>query len=92
VHESLAKLVQETQSASFGYQGEDVVDESYRKASKLEASAFSASFCPYETGIIDAIGQALLPQRHGGFQGIRAELYKLNVYLFPSLSSWARGH
>jgi hypothetical protein len=75
----LAKLLQGTSPAGFGYQGKNVIDESYRKASKLDTSAFSTDFCPYEAGIIDVIGQALLPQRPSQYQGIRAELYKLNV-------------
>jgi hypothetical protein len=75
----IAKLVTGTQPASFGYQGEDVIDESYRKASKMDTSAFSTNFCPYEVGIIDVIGQTLLPKSPHSCQGIRAELYKLNV-------------
>jgi hypothetical protein len=75
----VAKLVAGTQPASFGLQGKDVIDESYRKASKLDTSAFSTNFCPYATGIIDVIGQTLLPKLPSSVQGIRAELYKLNV-------------
>jgi hypothetical protein len=78
-HKAVEKLVAGTQPASFGYQGRDVIDESYRKASKLDTSAFSTNFCPYEVGIIDVIGQALLPKVPSSSQGIRAELYKLNV-------------
>ncbi|KAF1934873.1 hypothetical protein EJ02DRAFT_159074 [Clathrospora elynae] len=81
--ESIAKLVHGTRPASFGYQGNVNIDESYRKASKLDTSAFSTNFCPYEAGIIDVIGQALLPQHSNQFHGIRAELYKLNVYQAP---------
>jgi hypothetical protein len=77
----VAKLVTGTQPASFGFQGKDVIDESYRKASKMDTSAFSTNFCPYELGIIDVVGQALLPKHPGSSQGIRAELYKLNVSL-----------
>jgi hypothetical protein len=75
----VAKLVAGTQPASFGFKGEDVVDESYRKASKLDESAFSTNFCPYESGIIDVVGQALLPKITSTSPGIRIELYKLNV-------------
>jgi hypothetical protein len=75
----VAKLVAGTQPASFGFQGKDVIDESYRKASKMDTSAFSTNFCPYELGIIDVIGQTLLPKSPRSCQGIRAELYKLNV-------------
>jgi hypothetical protein len=78
-HSPIAKLVAETQPASFGFKGEDIVDESYRKASKLDESAFSTNFCPYESGIIDVIGQALLPKISSSSPGIRVELYKLNV-------------
>jgi hypothetical protein len=78
-HKTVEKLVAGTQPASFGYQGQDVIDESYRKASKLDTSAFSTNFCPYEVGIIDVIGQALLPKVPSSSQGIHAELYKLNV-------------
>jgi hypothetical protein len=77
----IAKLAAGTQPASFGFYGQDVIDESYRKASKLDTSAFSTNFCPYESGIIDIIGQALPPKSPGSTQGIRAELYKLNVSL-----------
>jgi hypothetical protein len=80
----VAKLVAGTQPASFGFQGKDVIDESYRKASKMDTSAFSTNFCPYELGIIDVVGQALLPKHPGYSQGIRAELYRLNVSLKTS--------
>ncbi|KAH6644873.1 hypothetical protein C7974DRAFT_440487 [Boeremia exigua] len=77
-------LVKSTQPASFGLNGKDVIDESYRKASKLDPTTFSTNFCPYEVGIIDSISQALLPLPNNKSQGIRAELYKLNVYEGPS--------
>ena len=80
-------LVKSTQPASFGRNGKDVIDESYRKASKLNPTAFSTNFCPYSSGIIDTIGQALLPLPHNSSQGIRAELYKLNVGV-----DWTRPH
>ena len=75
----LKKLVKTSEPASFGLNGKDVIDESYRKAVKLDPSAFASTFCPYQAGIIDAIGQALLPRDSSTSQGIRAELYKLNV-------------
>ncbi|KAF2870043.1 hypothetical protein BDV95DRAFT_608066 [Massariosphaeria phaeospora] len=80
----LAALVRDTQPAGFGLKGKDVVDESYRKASKLDPTGFSTNFCPYEAGIVDAIAQALLPTRTAKYHGVRAELYKLNVYRAPS--------
>ena len=50
------------QPASFGRGGEDVFDEDYRKAGKLDRDAFATSFCPYEAGIVDIVAQLLLPQ------------------------------
>ncbi|KAL1606149.1 hypothetical protein SLS60_003550 [Paraconiothyrium brasiliense] len=77
---SLLKLVEDCQPASFGYKGEDVIDESYRKATKLDRTAFSTDFCPYELGIVDTIAQVLLPIAGAdlGTHGVKAELYKLN--------------
>lgn len=73
--------MQDCQPASFGYKGEDVLDESYRKAVKMDRSNFSSDFCPYELGIIDTIAQVLLPNTGRGVltTGVCAELYKLNV-------------
>ena len=78
---NLEQLVKDCQPATFGYKGKDIYDETYRKASKLDASAFSSTLNPYELGIIDAIAQVLLPSvKHAeNMRGIRAELYKLNV-------------
>ncbi|KAI8931577.1 hypothetical protein NX059_011231 [Plenodomus lindquistii] len=82
--DGFAKLIRDSIPASFGYQGQDIIDETYRKASKLDPSAFSTNFNPYEVGIIDVIGQALLPKHPIQSQGIRAELYNLNIYHAPS--------
>lgn len=78
---NLEQLVKDCQPATFGYKGKDIYDETYRKASKLDASAFSSTLNPYELGIIDAIAQVLLPsvKDANSMRGVRAELYKLNV-------------
>ncbi|KAL8993483.1 MAG: hypothetical protein Q9169_006310 [Polycauliona sp. 2 TL-2023] len=82
-------LVQACQPATFGFENRDVLDENYRKAGKLGNSAFSTNFHPHDCGIVDAVQQILMPV--GGSpeedktpQGVRAELYKLNVYSAPS--------
>jgi hypothetical protein len=77
----LLHLMRTCQPASFGHNGEDVFDDTYRKATKLDRSAFSIDLCPYEVGIIDTIAQMLLPNSgsSANTSGIRAELYKLNV-------------
>ncbi|KAF2752722.1 hypothetical protein EJ05DRAFT_267040 [Pseudovirgaria hyperparasitica] len=77
------QLISATEPASFGYQGRDVIDETYRKATKLDTSQFLTDFDPHGLGIVEIINQLLLPsvELH---RGVRAELYKLNVYSGPS--------
>lgn len=83
----LDMLVKDCQPATFGLGGVDVLDESYRKASKLDNTQFSTNFNPYDYGIVDTIAQILFPSvdesscRDLGLElrGVRAELYKLNV-------------
>lgn len=41
-------LVRNCSPATFGKAGEEVLDESYRKAAKLDADQFSTNFNPYE--------------------------------------------
>ena len=79
-------LLHHCDPATFGVGGRDVLDEEYRKATKLDASDFSTNFHPHDCGILDSIQQVLLPSTIQGGQGIgigpqgvRAELYKLNV-------------
>jgi hypothetical protein len=84
--ESLNKLIQDCQPAVFGYKGENVLDETYRKAAKMDSSRFSSDFCPYTRHIVDTIAQVLLPTVSGavgGTKGVRAELYKLNACIPP---------
>lgn len=80
--DNLAQLLRDMQPATFGRGGEDVYDEGYRKAAKLDPSRFSSTFSPYELGIVDTVAQVLLPTlRHAKLpRAVRAELYKLNVY------------
>ena len=82
----LSRLLHHCQPATFGVGGQNVLDEGYRKAAKLDTSQFSTNFHPHDCGIVDSIQQILLPStiRGGqgvgiGPQGVRAELYKLNV-------------
>lgn len=82
--ESLSKLIKDCQPAVFGLKGENVLDETYRKAAKMDSSRFSSDFCPYSREIVDTIAQVLLPTVSGavGTKGVRAELYKLNACEF----------
>ena len=81
------QLLKDCQPASFGRGGEDVIDEIYRKASKLDESAFCTNFNSYALGIIDTAAQVLAPDdcmQTNEVHGIREELYKLNVRSFPA--------
>lgn len=80
------KLLAACTPASFGRGGNEVIDEDYRKASKLDPTAFLTSFCPYQAGIVDIISQLLLPNGTNAkdMRSVKAELYKLNVYSAPS--------
>lgn len=93
--QELDRLVRGCQPATFGLNGADVLDESYRKASKLDNTDFSTNFNPYDYGIVDTIAQILFPsmeENNSGdlgleLRGVRAELDKLNVFfnLFSSI-------
>ncbi|MCJ1249499.1 hypothetical protein MMC30_006723 [Trapelia coarctata] len=87
-------LIRDSTPATFGRQGVDILDESYRKAAKLDNTQFSTNFSPYEFGIVNSVAQVLLPEIAEPFTdgetsfvenlGVIAELYKLNVYSGPS--------
>jgi len=77
------ELLDIVQPAQFGLNGRNVYDEEYRKATQLDPTEFCTNFSPYEMGIVDIISQALVPTVSDS-RGIRAELYKLNVYSGPS--------
>ncbi len=64
----------------------DVLDDTYRKAGKLNAEDFATKLDVVKAGLVDAV-------RYNLFEGVqsknivRAELYKLNVYgWIPSMS------
>lgn len=85
-HQMFNELLHQCGPATFGVGGRDILDEEYRKAVKLDASKFSTNFHPHDCGILDSVQQILLPSTIKGGQGIgigpqgvRAELYKLNV-------------
>ncbi|XP_055347844.1 uncharacterized protein LOC129594985 [Paramacrobiotus metropolitanus] len=65
--------------ATFGRNAEAVLDESYRKAGKLDVDEFSAKFDVERSGLLGRIKSDLLSgdehNRH-----VEAQLYKLNVY------------
>ena len=92
--ENLEMLLMECQPATYGFEGQDVLNESYRKAAKLDNNQFSTNFHPHDVGILDAISQIMVSgvARSGlngdntasSNWGVVAELYKLNAYSAPS--------
>ncbi|RXW24088.1 hypothetical protein EST38_g1746 [Candolleomyces aberdarensis] len=75
----IAKLVEASQRATFGRGGEDVFDESYRKAWKMDNSQFAPQFDVIHSGVMDIIHEQLLHYEKGGVK-LDPRLYKLNVY------------
>lgn len=77
--QAFERLLKDCDPATFGRGAEDVYDESYRKAGKMDAGEFCSNFNPYEHGVIYTVNQALAQSSPEGFRGVRAELYNLNV-------------
>ncbi|KZV83296.1 hypothetical protein EXIGLDRAFT_754490 [Exidia glandulosa HHB12029] len=77
--DELEKLASVCQAATFGRNQVDVLDESYRKAGKLDCGDFSLGLEIVASGLLDKVHDALF-----GWEArereIQAELYKLNVY------------
>ncbi|KAJ7067513.1 hypothetical protein C8F01DRAFT_668752 [Mycena amicta] len=80
--EQVEQLASACERASFGRGQEDVLDESYRKAGKIDVSRFAARLDIAANGILDAITPYLVEGRSGDDEemGLTAEMYKLNVY------------
>lgn len=82
----LKVLMDACDPATFGAGGEDVYDESYRVAGKLDPEKFAVMLSPGGLGILSTVEEYFLPGEDGKRQKIQAELHKLNVYgmsLFP---------
>ena len=77
--DELEQLTQACEPASFGVKQEDVLDETYRKAGKMDSECFSSTLDPFETELIKIVRGYLLEGFKSG-KGIKAELYKLNIY------------
>ena len=87
--ESLTALTEACDPATFGLGGEDVLDETYRKAAKLDASKFAITFDPVRCGLISAIKDQLL-QGNVSKVSLDCELSKLNVYGISSSNTSPR--
>ena len=78
--EELDQLAAACQPATFGHGTEDVYDETYRKAGKMDAQNFSVPLDPVSSGLIQTIESQLAPTQANKPMSIKAEIYKLNVY------------
>ncbi|KAA1470643.1 hypothetical protein DENSPDRAFT_929004 [Dentipellis sp. KUC8613] len=65
--------------APFGLKNETVLDETYRKAGKMDCSDFATPLVPERTCLVDTICDELLEGKEAK-KLIEFELYKLNVY------------
>jgi hypothetical protein len=75
----LEQVTQACEPAFFGLKQERVLDESYRKAGKMDSECFASTLDPLYTDLIKIIRGYLL-EGNKSTRGIKAELYKLNIY------------
>ncbi|KAM5535728.1 hypothetical protein V8D89_010542 [Ganoderma adspersum] len=72
-------LAQACQRAKFGRGEEAVLDETYRKAGKMDSSNFKTGLDLENTRLLDTVRLCLLPDA-AETRTVHAELYELNVY------------
>ncbi|KAL5482432.1 hypothetical protein ACEPAI_9026 [Sanghuangporus weigelae] len=77
--EQLQHLSETCDKATFGLNQADVLDESYRKAGKLDSVYFCTKLDLEQSGLMDIVRYNLL-EAHDSNKSIIFELYKLNVY------------
>jgi hypothetical protein len=78
------QLLKDCRPATFGRGEEEVLDEEYRKAGKMDKTDFSTTFNLAQDRIMYTVHQALVQSTHLNeknkkLNGVSAELYKLNV-------------
>ena len=76
----LLNLIDVCSIASFGFDGKDVIDHTYRDALKLDPQNFMTSFQLGSTDILNEISSLMVPDNINMSSGVQAELYKLNIY------------
>lgn len=83
--EPLAQLLKDCEPATFGRGNQEVLDEDYRQASKMDVQRFASDYSPYENRVMEKVSQALAFRDvgHNSHRGLWAELYKLNVGSIP---------
>ena len=74
----LQTLIGACERAAFGLDNRDVLDETYRKAWKMDSSNFLTRLDVVSAGIIDHVCAKLM--QGNTERRVRSEIYKLNVY------------
>ncbi|KAJ3501293.1 hypothetical protein NMY22_g18978 [Coprinellus aureogranulatus] len=77
--EDIQMLAKASEKATFGRNKEDVLDETYRKAWKMDTTQFSTQFDVVRSGILDIVHDQLLHYENNT-KKLEADLFKLNVY------------
>ncbi|KAJ7368822.1 hypothetical protein DFH08DRAFT_832358 [Mycena albidolilacea] len=78
---ALKELESACEKATFGVDQTDVLDETYRKAGKMDLNKFASRLDVVSSGLLDAITPDLLVgQSVDSDKDLKAEIYKLNVY------------
>ncbi|KAI0291795.1 hypothetical protein B0F90DRAFT_1648009, partial [Multifurca ochricompacta] len=75
----LEQLEKACEPASFGKKKEEVMDENYRKARKMDPDYFATPLVPDRTELVKIVRNYLL-EGESSKRDINLELYKLNVY------------
>ncbi|KAJ7253769.1 hypothetical protein B0H12DRAFT_986977, partial [Mycena haematopus] len=79
IDEDLAELTAACQKATLGVGGADILDESYRKAGKMDLGKFAPSFDV--SGLLETVAPEIMQgQNADEDKFLKAEMYKLNVY------------
>ncbi|KAJ7659231.1 hypothetical protein DFH06DRAFT_1327061 [Mycena polygramma] len=79
--DELKELAAGCQKATFGVDQPDTLDETYRKAGKLDLDRFATRLDVFASGLLEAITPDILQgQAFDAEKYVRADIYKLNVY------------
>ncbi|KAJ6463616.1 hypothetical protein C8R47DRAFT_1026618 [Mycena vitilis] len=79
--EELKELADACQKATFGVNQTDTLDETYRKAGKLDLDKFATRLDVSASGLLEAITPDIMQgQTVEAGKYVRADMYKLNVY------------
>ncbi|KAF9483538.1 hypothetical protein BDN70DRAFT_289522 [Pholiota conissans] len=78
--DQLKALADACSPASFGRNQENVLDENYRKAGKMDAADLCTQFSPWNSGVLKTVVDSLFRSNNKSIADVEVELYKLNVY------------